>query len=112
MQPISFIQHTPWSREEAKLLETAAARCRCPRDVQRFVMPGRAPDAIAAYFKDEWRRGRDGAAAKRTKKRVVDEIEKQVAMVEQQDPDQPFVLNETMKFAVTELPPDLPPHGP
>jgi hypothetical protein len=109
-QPIAFIQHVPWSYEEAKLLETAAARCRCPEDVQRFAMPGRAPQAIAAYFRDEWRRGNDDTGPR--KKKAVDEIEKQAAKVNRQDPNQPFVLDETMKFAVAELPPDLPPNGP
>jgi hypothetical protein len=106
-RPMSYITHAPWSAEETRLCTAAARRFHSPELVQRFAMPGRSPIAISSNFLGEWRQRPAGPVA--SAQRFVSEIAKQEAVVDLHDPDEEFVLERTMQFAVVkELPPDLP----
>jgi hypothetical protein len=111
-RPMNYITHAPWSAEETALCEVASARFHTPQEMQKYVIPGRSIITISGYFRKEWNAGQR-AAKNPPPKQIVDEVAKQAAVVDQQDPDEPFVLDHSMKFAVvTELPPDLPSSGP
>jgi hypothetical protein len=106
-RPTSYIAHVSWSPEETALCEVAAWRFHTPEQMQKYVMPGRSVITISGYFRNEWKV--EPAARNQQSKKIVDEVAKQAAVVDQHDPDERFVLDNSMKFAlVTELPPDLP----
>jgi hypothetical protein len=103
-RPMSYITHAPWSQDETRLCEVSARRLHSPELVQKFVMPGRSVVAISGAFLEEWREVPPG----RPLRGKPSEIEKQDAVVDQRDPDEKFVLDETMQFAlVKDLPMDL-----
>jgi hypothetical protein len=103
-RPMAIITHSPWADEETHLIEVAARRFQTPEQIQRFVMPGRSMDMISLHFREEWAAGKPASKAKRPRKRTPEEeVEHQYAVVEQQDPDQPFVLEDYMKFATGQI---------
>jgi hypothetical protein len=105
-RPMSYITHAPWSTEETALCEAAASRFHTPEEMQKYVVPGRLLVTISSYFRNEWKVG--PAEGRVPHRRIVGEVAKQAAVVDQHDPDEPFVLDNSMKFAVVPaLPPDL-----
>jgi hypothetical protein len=107
-RPLTIISHSPWTDEETHLAEVATRRFTNPEDIQKFVMPGRTPAVIRQHFREDWNAQRPPPPRRQRKRRSDDEVAKQVATVEQQDPEKPFVLDESMKFTVVaQLPADL-----
>jgi hypothetical protein len=102
-RPRVFATHFPWTVEENSLCEVAARRFHSPEEVQKFVMPGRSVAVIESHFRGEWRR-KEVIPEKPRRRRGMDEVARQAAAVEHEDPELPFQVKDGMKFAQAELP--------